>query len=229
MDYQGNYFPEEHDENESKIYKTVKGIFKWTMYGISFVIYGIIIFLIFINRDSKILEKNYLHTIESVNVQDTDEIEIYRINTPIFMNEDGSLQIHNVDYVEEYGIIEIGIKHNAKKLTDSEYDDTLEYLLQDSNGNTYSIVNVETDRGGRYAFARVCFQNINLSLDSNDLRFNNKLYGAAKPAVLNVNTEIVRDKTKYTLSIYRKKDNELIYTFDLYNNSVTFQHVEYND
>ena len=229
MDYQGNYFPEEQDENESKIYRTVKGIFKWTMYGISFVVYGIILFLIFINRDSKILETNYMAELDEVNAVDTDDIELYRMNTKIFMNDDGSLQLHNVDYSDEYGILELGIKFNAKKLTDGVYEDSLIYVLEDSNGNKYEEVNSVSDRGGRYGFERVCFRGVKISLDSNDLRFNNTLYGAVKPALTVSNAEIIRDKTKFTLSVYHASDNELIFKFDLYDNSVTFHHTEYED
>ncbi len=229
MDYQGNYFPEEQDENESKTYRVVKGIFKWTLYGISFVIYGIVLFLMFINRDSKILEKNYMGELAVFEGVDTDDLELYRINTRIFMNDDGSLQLHNVDYSDEYNVIELGIKFNAKKLTDEKYTDSLDYVLEDSNGNNYKMVNIVTDSGGRYGYARVCFEGPKINLDSNDLRFNNRLYGSAKPAFFIADTEIIRDKTKFTLSVYRKSDNELIYKFDLYDTSTTFNHTDYND
>ena len=58
MDYQGNYFPDDHDENESVIYRRVKKFFKKLMYGTSVLVYIFIFYMIFRNGDSKILEKN---------------------------------------------------------------------------------------------------------------------------------------------------------------------------
>lgn len=229
MDYQGNYFPEEQDENESKVYRIIKGIFKWTMYGISFIIYIILFYLMFVNRDSKILETNYMGKLPQLTEVETEEMELYRINTKVFMNEDGSLQLYNIDYSDEYDIIEIGVKFNAKKLTDERYSNCLEYVLSDSEGNTYDLVNSVTDSGGRYGFARICFNNIDLDIESNDLRYNNALYGSVKPAFMTDNYSDTRTKTTYNLAIYRKSDGTLLYDFELYDNSVTFTRTEYED
>jgi hypothetical protein len=169
-----------------------------------------------------------MHNLDYVSEADIDEIEIYRINTKIFMNDDGSLQVHNIDYSDKYGVLEIGIKYNAKKLTEEKYFDALEFVLEDTNGKKYTLVNSTTEKGGRYSFSRICFEDVHFSLDSNDLRFNNKLYGAAYPAVLVQKSEILRDKNKFKLSVYRKSDNELIFEFDIYDNSTTFQKVDYN-
>lgn len=227
MDYQGNYFPEEQDENESKVYRNIKRVFKWTMYGISFLVYGVLMFLLFINRDSDILETNYMAQLPKVEVSDTDDIDLYRINTKIFMNELGSLQLYNVDYAPEYGMIEIGIKFNAKKLTNEDYGDCLDYVLTDSNGNSYSLINKVTDSGGRYGFSRICFEGIQLDLDSNDLRYHNALEFGALPIFVEPDSLWSRSETTYKLAIYRKSDGSLLYEFDLYDNSTTFNSTDY--
>ncbi len=216
MDYQGNYFPDEPDENQSKVYKNIKGFFKWTMYGISFVIYALIFFILFINRDSKILEKNYIHTLPEFEDLDTDDLEQYRINTITFMNDDGSIQLYNVDYFDDLGVMEIGIKYNAKKNTDGVKTEALEYILSDYNGNEFPIINCEEHGRGRYGFARIAFNGIDINLDSNDLRFD-------KEKAL-----FVRTKEHYTLKVIRKSDNELLYEFLVYDNSTTFNSTEYN-
>ena len=213
MDYQGNYFPEEHDENESKTYRIVKGIFKWSMYGISFILYAIIIYMMFVNRDSKILDRNYM-----VDSQNTDDVSLYQINTKIFMNDDGSLQLHDVDYYEELGYIEIGIKFNAKKLTDGIYSDSLEYVLTDSDGKTYNLVKLTNDKGGRYGFERICFEGVSIDMESNDLRYD-----------LEQEHDFERTNVKYELSVYNKNTQKLIFTFNLYDNSTTFNKTDYND
>ena len=68
MDYQGNYFPEDEDERRSVTYKRVKGFFKWTMYGISFVVYALLFYFIFVNRDPALLEKNYMFLLLFLNI-----------------------------------------------------------------------------------------------------------------------------------------------------------------
>ena len=229
MDYQGNYFPEEQDENESKVYRNVKRVFKWTMYGISFVVYAVLMFLLYINSDSEILEKNYMTSLDGMQTVDEDSIELYRINTRVFMNELGSLQLSNVDYSPEYGLIEIGVKFNAKKLTDENYGDCLDYVLTDSNGNTYTLVKKVLDSGGRYGFSRICFEGINFDFKSNDLKYNEALGDAASPALTQNTDAWQRSDTKYSLSVYRKADGELLYEFLLYDNATVFNSTDYED
>ncbi|MBQ3231150.1 MAG: hypothetical protein IJB49_09065 [Clostridia bacterium] len=229
MDYQGNYFPEEHDENESKIYRTVKGIFKWTMYGISFVLYGVIFFLLFINRDSKILERNYMAEIEGYADVENENGEFYGINTKDFMNYDGSIQLFHVDYSKTHSLLEIGVKFNADKIANSGIADSdievpkeeratqLAYILTDSNGNVYDLEHKVDDYGGRYGFARITFSGVDIDLDSNNLRYDSDSPTDARTGV------------SYSLSVYRCSDGELMNTFKIYDNAVTFQKSEYND
>ncbi len=230
MDYQGNYFPEDRDERESKTYRTIKGIFKWTMYGISFFIYALVFFLLFVNRDSNILEKNYMGEISQLESVDEESIKLYRIHCATFMNEEGSLQIFNVDYAEKYGILELGIKFNPKNLVSSDqqdyfenqvkkmedYDGFIEYRLTDSEGNEYPIVNKVTDKHGRYGFARLCFSGLDIDLDANDLRYDKES---------NVN----RTNVTYYLTITRCVDNEELFVFEVYNNKITFSGTDYED
>ena len=217
MDYQGNYFPEDRDENESKIYKTVKNIFKWTMYGISFFIYALLFYLLIFNRDSKILEKNYMNMVPELQSVDTDDMLLYHINTRVFMNEDGSLQVHNVEYSDDYKILEIGIKFNANKLTNGIKEDAVEYILTDSNGNRYNVVNVVDDSKGRYGFLRVCFDGIDIDLDSNDIR---REFKPSDSPITN---------TAYFLEVFDKASTNSIFKFTIYDNSTTFTEAEFED
>ncbi len=217
MDYQGNYFSEDHDENESKVYKVVKGTFKWTMYGLSFLVYAILFFVLIVNRDSDIIETNYLHEISGYEYIDTDKTELIRINTREFMNDDGSIQLHNIDYHEQESLIEIGVKFNANKHTSGEGENTIRCELYDSEGNRYELKNEVFDEGGRYGFMRVAFRGTNIDLDSNDLR-----YDEDSPTK-------TRTNVSYKLDIIRVSDNETLHTFEVYNNKTTFNKTDYND
>ena len=243
MDYQGNYFPEDEDERRSVTYKRVKGFFKWTMYGISFVVYALLFYFIFVNRDPALLEKNYMHTCPGI---DASGIDLLRLNPPQFMNDDGSLQVYNVDYAPEYGLMEMGIRFNAKKLTEGDKGDVLEYKLDDSDGNTYNAIYKYTESGGRYGFARICFEGIKLDLSSNDLEIEKLLAAEVKEAAENDSRsyreymdETLRgyprgSNVKYELSVYyvRKNGDEnektLLHTFLIYDNQTVFYKTDYN-
>lgn len=246
MDYQGNYFPEDEDERQSVTYKRVKGFFKWTMYGISFVVYALLFYFIFVNRDPALLEENYMHTVAGYTDTDFSGIDLLRINPPQFMNDDGSLQVYNVDYAPELGLMEMGIRFNAKKLTEGDRGDVLEYKLEDSDGNAYKLVHKITDSGGRYGFSRICFEGLKPDLSSNDLEIEKLLAAEVKEAAENDSRtyrEYMNDTlreyprssyVKYELSIYyvRKNGDEsektLLHTFLIYDNQTVFYKTDYN-
>lgn len=214
MDYQGNYFTDEPDEPTPKPLRIIKGIFKWSMYGISFIIYALLFYIIFANRDSKILEKNYMHQITGFNECINEQSELYRINTPKFMNEDGSIQLHNIDYSDEFGILELGIKYNSNKHSSDDTNNCLKYVLTDSTGQEYTFANTLTEKRGRYVFERICFIGLDIDLNSNELRYDYE----SKPD---------RTVTQYKLKIYKNDSNEPLEEFVIYDNSITFNRTEY--
>ena len=57
MDYEGKYFPDEDDGRQSKTGKTVKKIFKYLIYGISFLVYAILIYRIIATSDLDLVEQ----------------------------------------------------------------------------------------------------------------------------------------------------------------------------
>lgn len=228
MDYQGNYFPEDHDENESKTYRKIKGVFKWTMYGISFLLYAVIIIMLFVNRNSGILETNYMSSVVDFKESDYDDVKLFRINAKDFMNDLGSLQLYNIDYSQDYSLLEIGVKYNVKKILNSDENENLVYVLKDSDGNTYDLVNTVIDSRGRYGFARLCFKNVNIDLDSNDLRYNMAQSGALVPAVPSADALCKRSNVSYQFLIL-SPSGETIHKFTIYDNSVTFNSTEYEN
>lgn len=216
MDYQGNYFPEDRDERESKIYRRVKGAFKWTMYGISFLIYIIIFYVIFSNRDSKILDDMYFTpSVVQQAEEQGDDFRFFCINASDFMNYDGTVQLYHIYYAEDCDTIEIGVKVNTKKLTDGD-SDGLRFVLSDSNGNTFEPANIVTDAHGKYAFARVCFENVDLKLDLNDLRYE-------RPE----GQEDKRENTIWYFSIKHTEKDTSLETLTIYKNNTVFTKADF--
>jgi len=259
MDYQGNYFPDDVDERESKIYRVIRKTFKYILYGLSAVVWVLIFVFIFVNRDSDIIEKNYMTEVAGFERLEPDEISLFRVNPREFMNEDGSIQVYNVDYAPDAGLLEMGIRFNARKLVADDggkaYDDAkdkngdvLEYVLKDSDGNVYQLVNKRTDTGGRYGFARICFSGVAIDLDSNDLNVDRKLEDIAMDATKDAPEEYAEylrklrseyergSDIRFILSVYytRKDENgeELkteLQSFLIYNNDAVYTKTEYNE
>ncbi|MBO4452551.1 MAG: hypothetical protein J5793_01320 [Clostridia bacterium] len=223
MDYQGDYFPEERDERESKSYRIIKNIFKWTMYGCSLIVWILVIYFIIINGDKDIIKKNYMTDISGYGDIDTESVKIYRINPSVFMNEDASMQVYNVDYAPEYGLLEMGIRFNATKLTDGNNGDVLSYVLRDSEGNEYALVNRICEKNGRNGFARICFAGLEIDLESNIYKLRNK-------ADENGDIPLPVSDVTYTLSVYYDPENagsEPLFVFTIYNNDTVVNTGEY--
>ena len=230
MDYQGNYFKDDDiDENESKIHKTVRLIFKYILYGFSLIVWVLIIYFLIVNRDRDIVTENYMHELETLQNVDTDKITLTRINPREFMNYDGSVQVYNVDYSDEFGLLELGVKYNVNKVGVQLSDGTFktlepEFVLTDSDGTRYNIAYTKNESGGRYAFYRICFEGICIDLESNDLKFE-----AAKEA----DPEFRRTSKAYYLYIYDKNDprgenREEIEKFLIYNNNAVVYPTDYD-
>ncbi len=216
MDYQGNYFPEDRDERESKTYRIVKGIFKWTMYGISFLIYAVIFYVIFSNRDSKILEQMYFTPSVVQQAEEIgDEFDFFRINAADFMNYDGTVQLYHIFYAEDCQALEIGVKVNTDKLTNGD-DAGLYFVLTDSDGNIFQPTNIVTDSRGKYAFARVCFENVDLKLDLNDLRYNKEDHQNEK-----------RENKIWYFAVKHKDVEQTIETLTIYKNNTVFTKADF--
>lgn len=179
MDYQGNYFPDEVDERESKTYRIVKKTLKIILYGCSALVWVLLFYFLFINRDRDVLENNYFKELPAYDAQ-SGEIELIRVNPREFMNYDGSFQVFNVDYAESLHALEIGVKYNknhfkVKSADGAERDLDPLFTLVDNNGREYELAYVKTDSGGRYAFFRLCFTGMTFDLESNDVNVDKVL------------------------------------------------------
>ena len=232
MDYQGNYFrDDDEDEYRFKSTKIIKNIFKYILYGLSFLVWAILIYLLIANRDRSLLEENYMTEIENVTISDKNDALI-RINPPEFMNYDGSTQIFNADYSYEYGLLEIGVKYNVNayktKLeggTETEMEP--EFILTDNNGTVYPVEYVKTETGGRYSFNRICFSGLAIDLKSSE-----------DYSVMSENHKSLLENSggnaglSYTLSFYDKNyigtERTPLETFLIYDGDVRIYFTDYN-
>ncbi|MDD4422424.1 MAG: hypothetical protein PHD46_05255 [Eubacteriales bacterium] len=170
MDFNKNY--DETDEElyprESKTHRTVRYIFRYTLYGISFLIWGIIMYLLFSTKEPGMFD-DMIFTSEThaAAKKDPDAFTVYNIQPRTDMNYFGSIQLHNIYYADTVDQIEIGVMFNLDKITGGKTENALVYILKDSKNNYYDMVNLVSDSNSRYGYLRVCFENVSIDLEKN--------------------------------------------------------------
>lgn len=223
-------YDEEHNENESKAYRIVRGCFKGVLYGASALVWILIFYTLFSTRESGILKHMYFSEATRNAAKQNQDLVIWQLHTQEFMSRDGSITLSNIWYCAETGELEIGIKYNQKLTESEEEGDLIRYCLTDQNGNEYPIVHVQTDEIGRYGYARVCFSGIWMDLKLPAYNGN----GEAEPVD-------VPDVT-LTLSLYRPSDGKPLSTyisqdrselvndarFTIFNQKTAYRTVEYD-
>jgi hypothetical protein len=199
MSFNDQEFDEVRDDRESKSFRIVKRSFKILLYGASALVWILIFVVIFATRESDLLE-DMIFTSETQKIaNDTKDYQVDQIIVSDFQN-DRSDKIIKISsnacyYSRETGELEMGIQYN-KQLTDSDTTDSIEFVLQDQDGNVYPVLQIEEDVIGRFGYVRVCFGGICIPTEKK----NNK-------EVLNF------QNIKLTLTLYRKSDGELLSTY----------------
>lgn len=167
MDYEGNYFPDEEEEELPRAKKIRKKVIRYCFYSLIIAVYVIAFAVIFANCEHKIYEE-YIFSEKANELYKASpkEFAVYEMFPRVFMNYDGSVQISGVAYAETANELELGIKYN-KNLLINEKGEGPEFSLVDSDGKVYKICNTEKASKGRYNYLRLCFEDVELDLDSN--------------------------------------------------------------
>lgn len=168
MDYKGNYFPDDDEQQEStvmppsKTAKTIKKIFKIALYSISAFVYVILFWRIFSSCDPGFFKT----PIFSQKTIDAGDVSIYYVQTQENMGYYGRVQLGGNAYADETDELELGIKIN---LDGTEYGDKdrLVFVLSDSHGTEYEISAFNDTVNDNYYYVRVCFEDVKLDLDAN--------------------------------------------------------------
>ncbi len=167
MDYEGNYFPDEEEEELPRAKKIRKKIIRYSFYSLIIAVYVIAFVVIFANCEHKIYEE-YIFSPKANELYkaDPDAFAVYELFPRVFMNYDGSVQISGVAYAENASELELGIKYN-KNLLINEKGEGPEFSLVDSDGKVYKLCNSKAATKGRYNYLRLCFEGVVLDLDGN--------------------------------------------------------------
>ncbi len=195
-------YDEVRDERESKTFRLIKNILKWTVYGLSALVWILILAVVFSTRESKIYEQMMFTEATEKLAEQTEDYRVHQVYIKEFMNDSGDITLssNTCYYAPETGELTVGVRYN-KKLTDSDTTDSIRYVLKDQDGNEYSAVVLDEDAIGRYGYARVCFTGLSLPLAEIDSQSKQTGDGTF---VLTLTMYSVKDGA--LLSTYTKKD-----------------------
>jgi len=167
MDYEGNLFPDEEEEELPRSKRIRKKAVRYFFYSIIILVYLVAFWFIFTNCDSDIYEEyDFSPSARELYEKDPDNFKVYEIFPPSWMNYDGSVQIAGTAYAEAAGELEFCIKYNKNLLTNDK-GETPEFSLVDTYGKVYKLCNTIEDNEGRYRFLRVSFSGVKLDLQDN--------------------------------------------------------------
>ena len=199
MSFNDQEFDEVRDERESKTFRIIKRSFKILLYGASALVWILIFVVIFATRESDVLDE-MVFTKETQKIAEKNEdYQVDQIIVSDFQNDrsDKIIKIssNTCFYSRETGELEMGIQYN-KQLTDSDTSDSIQFVLQDQDGNIYPVLQTIEDEIGRFGYIRVCFGGIHIPTEN--------IEGKEKLSFRGM---------KLTLTLYRKSDGKLLSTY----------------
>ena len=151
----------------SKAYRIVKGCFKGVLYGASALVWILMLYVVFTNRESKLMDQMHFTDETRSLAEQTEDFRVYRLYPADFMNQGGRITLSGFFYARETGELELCVKYN-KKLTDGNTEDGIRYVLTDQDGTEYPLKRIETDAIGRYGYARICFGGLSIPVEEDD-------------------------------------------------------------
>ncbi len=191
-------YDEVHDERESKVFRLIKNILKWTVCGLSALVWVLILVTVFSTRESKVFEKMLFTEATEQVAKQTDDYRVHQVYIQDYMTDKENTKLVALSssdcyYAAETGELSVGIKYNKTLVG----DDSVLYVLKDQDGNEYPAVVLDEDEIGRFAYARVCFTGLSLPLEEIDGR----------------STQTGDGKFVLTLTLYRKENGSLLSTY----------------
>lgn len=230
MDYRGDYFPEEELlDQEWTTGRIIKAIFKGFLYFCVVLVYLFFFFRFYTSCDASLVTRTYLSEhARAIYSADPDAFIMYRFDSTN-INSDGTVMLRRIVYADTVDELEIGIRYVADKVTDGKLDMPFTYILKDSEGNTYELVNRIATSRYTYGYERVCFDGVDINMGENKYLKEESENISAADGDLTVSKdkldEEIKRGTVYTLEIYYGE--KIIESFDFYNNTTPVSQTAY--
>ncbi|HPE96281.1 MAG TPA: hypothetical protein PLT66_09485, partial [Bacillota bacterium] len=224
-------FPEEELlDQEWTTGRIIKAIFKGFLYFCVVLVYLFFFFRFYTSCDASLVTRTYLsEQARVVYNADPNAFTMYRFDSTN-INSDGTVMLRRIVYADTVDELEIGIRYVADKVTGGDLDMPFTYILRDSDGNTYEIVNRVATSRYTYGYERICFGSVDIDMSENKyLKEESEEISSADGTDLTVSEdeldEEIRRGTVYTLEVYYGEKR--IESFNFYNNTTPVSQTTY--
>lgn len=222
MDYKGDYFPEEETlDAEWTPQRIVKAVFKGILYFFVMLVYLFFCFRFYVSCEPSMVEETVLsEQARETYRADPKDFPMYGIDTTN-INTNGTLLLRRIVYADKVNELEFGVRYVQDKLIEGGVKEPLRFVLRDSKGNEYTLVNRESFTRFTYVYERVCFSGVDINV------LENKYFAPAESEESKVpsfdlttsedefETELKKG-TVYKVQVYY--GDSLIQEFEFYNN-----------
>lgn len=217
------------EENAKKI--TLWKIIKWTVMAISLIVYLAIFLRIFVSCDADISDDIILTTAEKEVFDDLEtDYPLYNYQPSSWTNEDGTLQIKNVYYLQPISELQLTVRYRISTY-DKETDKPFEFKIrtadgeskleesetalyaEDLPGEVADNLELHTESRFDYKYIRICAPDI--VIDEGE-RFTERVQIVDEDGNVTYDTETrVEGGNKVYLDVYDSETKELLYSFVL--------------
>ncbi|MEG2004239.1 MAG: hypothetical protein RR057_06525, partial [Clostridia bacterium] len=205
---------------------------------------------IIVRSDDKIIKTTILsNEAQSIFRLDENDFPLYNVYTKIYMNNDATIQLKNNVYAPKANELELGLRFSAKLFEDGVNAEPY-YVLVDSNGNEYPLVNRERRVKNivlsdiikfQYIFERISFGSlyfdtslniINRGTESVDISAEAESLDSALDNLSDYISQPSEDDekagTSYYLKIYASKEStKPLFVTTIYNNNTPISDTVY--
>ncbi|MBE6700455.1 MAG: hypothetical protein E7582_00995 [Ruminococcaceae bacterium] len=207
------------EEKERKI--TPWKIVKWTFLGISILVYAVIFTRIFVSKDAKISDDIILTTDEKSAFEDYEkDYPVYHYQPTAWMNENGSLQIKNINYLEPIKELQFTVRYRISTFETKDKKSPLIFKIRsvaEVDGVEAELVfeNLEFHTETRYEhkYIRICCPNITID-DGEKKTYKAQRIDKDGNVTYETVTETVGGTNVY-LDVYDAESGEHLYIFSL--------------
>lgn len=213
------------EENEKKV--TPWKILKWTLMGISALVYLLVFIRLFAACDADISDDIILTKAEKAVFDDYDkDYKLFNYQPGSWTNEEGTIQIKNIYYVEPISEVQLTVRYKISsfekepfeygvRVVDGEekpLEQTEKALYrEDLPGEHIDGVEIRTESRYNYSYVRICAPGIKVD-DGVTTTERTQIVDEDGNVEYGTNT-VTTGGNKVYLDLYDSKTGELLYSF----------------
>lgn len=207
-------------------------VIKWIFIAISILVYLLTFTRIFVSCDADISDDIILTSEEKKDFENLNiDYPLFNYQPTSWTNEDGSIQIKNIYYVEPISELQLTVRYRIsyydKKTDDTPFYYQIRVVEGEDNETVYNNLEYHVDSRYDYKYIRICADDIVIN---DGERVTNRVQRIDEEGNITYETvsEIIGGNKVY-LDIYDSENDELLYSFVVAGRSLSGARVRRNE